>query len=354
MQENIWAEMPPVREWKRIDRKRFDEEIVPLNRPAVMRGLVNHWPAVNAARKSPQALSDYMQPLSKEQPISVFLAEARHRGRFFYDDSLQGFNFTREQMTIRALLGRLLQAQSDLQGPALYVGAVPVAEHMPGFEASHPLAVLDPAMPHRASLWIGNRTRVAAHFDEASNVICTIAGRRRYTLFSPEQIRNLYFGPLDRTPAGVPISMVDFAQPDYHRFPRFRTALEHAEVAELNPGDALYLPAHWVHHAESLDTFGMMMNFWWHIAPPQLLSPYFTLMHSLLTIRGLAPAERAAWRAIFDVYVFQPDSDPAQYLPAAARGFLGTLTPAQARQLIAMLQESLELAKRNTGPATRS
>ena len=36
--------------------------------------------------------------------------------------------------------------------------------------------------------------------------------------------------------------------------------LEHAEVAKLNPGGALYLPSHWVHHDESLDTFGLMMN----------------------------------------------------------------------------------------------
>ena len=95
------------------------------------------------------------------------------------------------------------------------------------------------------------------------------------------------------------------------------------------------------------------MNFWWHIAPRQLLSPYFTLMHSLLTIRGLSAHERAAWRAIFDVYAFAPDSDPAQYMPAEARGVLDALSPTQAQQLIAMLQESLQLAKRNATQAKR-
>ncbi len=353
MQEDIWTEMQPVREWKRVDAKLFNSEIVPHNRPAVMRGLVNHWPAVAAARESPQALGEFVRGFSKQQPIGVYHGEAQIRGRFFYGDELQGFNFTQRPMPLGELVTLLLQELETLQGPALYAGAVPVAEHLPELLAKHTLELLDPAIPRKASLWIGNRTRICAHFDESQNVICVIGGRRRYTLFPPEQARNLYFGPLDRSPAGTPVSLVDFAKPDYERYPRFRTALEYAEVAELNPGDALYLPTHWVHHAESLDRFGLMMNFWWHIAPRQLLSPYFTLMHSLLTIRGLTPAERSAWRAIFDVYAFQPDSDPAEYMPAAARGVLDALTPSQAQQLIAMLQESLELARRNAGPAKR-
>jgi hypothetical protein len=345
--------MEPVREWKRVDSSRFGKEIVPLNRPAIMRGLVNHWPAVNAARESPQALAELLRGGASDKPIGVYYGEPAMRGRFFYGDEFQGFNFTQRPMPVGELVTQLVQNREGIQGPSLYAGAVSVAEHAPHLAAAHTLELLDPSIPRKASLWIGNRTRVCAHFDESQNVICVITGRRRYTLFSPDQARNLYFGPLDRSPAGTPVSLVDFAQPDYQRFPRFRTALENAEVAELEPGDALYLPAHWVHHAESLDTFGMMMNFWWHIAPRQLLSPYFTLMHSLLTIRGLSDHERAAWRAIFDVYAFAPDSDPAEYLPAAARGVLDTLTPSQAQQLIAMLQESLELARRNAGQPKR-
>ena len=71
---------------------------------------------------------------------------------------------------------------------------------------------------HNVSLAI--RTRIAAHYDVPDNLACIAAGRRRFTLFPPGQQHNLYIGPIDLTPAGQPISLVDFAQPDLARFPR--------------------------------------------------------------------------------------------------------------------------------------
>ena len=93
-------------------------------------------------------------------------------------------------------------------------------------------------MEQLASLWIGNRTRTAAHFDLPQNIACVISGRRRFTVFPIGQLPNLYVGPLDFTPAGQAISLVDFHAPDFERYPRFREALRHAQVAELEPGDA--------------------------------------------------------------------------------------------------------------------
>jgi len=92
------------------------------------------------------------------------------------------------------------------------------------------------------SIWLGNRTCIAPHFDNTENLACVVGGRRRFTMFPPEQIRNLYVGPLDLTPAGQPISLVDVRNPDLSRFPRFAEALAAAEVAELAPGDCRLHP----------------------------------------------------------------------------------------------------------------
>ena len=71
--------------------------------------------------------------------------------------------------------------------------------------------------------------------DLPDNLACVVAGRRRVTLFPPAQLENLYIGPLDHTPAGQAVSLVDFHAPDPARFPKFTEALRHARGAVLEP-----------------------------------------------------------------------------------------------------------------------
>ena len=113
-------------------------------------------------------------------------------------------------------------------------GPVPADAHDARHELGRDADVL-------ASLWIGNRGRTAAHWDLPQNLACVIKGRRRFTLLPPEQVKNIYVGPLDFTLAGQPSSLVNFRAPDFEAFPRFRDAIANAQIAELGPGDALYL-----------------------------------------------------------------------------------------------------------------
>ena len=84
-------------------------------------------------------------------------------------------------------------------------------------------------------VWFGNRVTVQTHYDISSNIACVVAGRRRFTLFPPEQLVNLYVGPLEFTLAGQPISMVKLEQPDFERYPRFRQALAAAQRPISSP-----------------------------------------------------------------------------------------------------------------------
>jgi hypothetical protein len=345
MNPSIWSEMKPIRAWDNVDAQSFRTDIEPLQRPAVLRGLVRHWPAVAKAQESPRALADYLLHHGNARPVLAFVGEPQMRGRYFYREDLRSVNFQQQRIPLKTILSFLLQELHNTNPPFCYAGAVPVAQHLPGLLLDHTMDLIEASVDRQASLWIGNRSRVAAHWDQPQNIACVVAGRRRYALFPIEQAKNLYFGPLDFTPAGQPISLVDFDGPDFERQPRFRAALEHAESAELGPGDAIYIPSLWIHHAESLDAFGLMMNFWWQLTPPHMQSPLFTLLHAMLTLRDLPPAERERWRRVFDLYVFEQDGDPMAHIPEAARGLFAPLTPERAQAVAAHLQESLQRVK---------
>jgi len=61
----------------------------------------------------------------------------------------------------------------------------------------------------------------------------------------------------------------------------------------------------------------------------------------MLSLRDRSDAEKQAWRAIFDYYIFGPSDRPAAHLPAAARGPLAPLDDLAARRLRATLINKL-------------
>jgi oxalate decarboxylase/phosphoglucose isomerase-like protein (cupin superfamily) len=59
------------------------------------------------------------------------------------------------------------------------------------------------------------------------------------------------------------VSMVHVTAPDFERHPRFAEAMKVAQVSELSPGDAIFIPRDWYHHVEALERFNMLVNYWW-------------------------------------------------------------------------------------------
>ena len=64
-------------EWRNVDLRTFREEIVPADRPAVLKGLVQDWPAVREGRKSPQTLCDYLKSFDAGRMVqTIFVRRA--------------------------------------------------------------------------------------------------------------------------------------------------------------------------------------------------------------------------------------------------------------------------------------
>jgi hypothetical protein len=64
-------------------------------------------------------------------------------------------------------------------------------------------------------------------------------------------------------------------------------------------------------------------------------------MHALLSLRDRPAQEKAAWRGLFDYYVFGPSERAAEHLPANARGNLAPMDEVKARRLRAFLMNRL-------------
>lgn len=319
------------------------DALIAANEPAILRGVARDWPIVAAGLRSAADAIARLKRFEGQRPVTGYTGPPGISGRFFYDDALAGLNFTAARVPLGAFLDRIAASAGRADAPALYIGSTDLDLYLPGFRAENDLP-LGPIAAHAplASIWIGNRTIAAAHYDISNNIACCVAGRRRFTLFPPDQIANLYPGPLEPTPGGQVVSMVDPAAPDFARYPGYRDALAAAIVAELEPGDALIYPALWWHQVEALADFNILVNYWWNDAPAHADNPQTTLLHALLSLRDRPAAEKAAWRALFDHYVFGPADQAGAHLPEHARGALASpLDPAAARRLRAQLLNRL-------------
>lgn len=328
----------PIQEWHEVDATVFREQIIPRYQPAILRGLVDAWPAVTKGRQSVDELCQYLVGFEGEAPVELFLGPPEIEGRFFYNEDLQSFNFVRRKDYFHKTLKRLQALLKDPAPSALYMGATAIPKTLPGLDRDNPLSLVDERVP--PNIWIGNRTAIPTHYDTSDNIACVVAGRRRFTLFPPEQVRNLYVGPIDFTPAGQPISLVNPYTPDLERFPKFAEAMPTALVAELEPGDALYIPSLWWHQVESLDRFNVLINYWWEYGVPNTGSPFETLVHGLLTLRQLPLEKRKAWQSFFEHYLFS-EENPAEHMQPEQRRALSDMTPELAGYLKGFLRHAL-------------
>ncbi|WP_443750980.1 cupin-like domain-containing protein [Asticcacaulis solisilvae] len=310
-----------------MDRRTFEADIRMAGRPVILKGLASQWPAVQAARTSPEALGAYLLSFDTGAPVQVSVCPKALQGRLFYNNDLTGVNYQNVSRSLRAVVEDCLSGQDD----AIYVQAQPVQNVLPAMAGDLDMPLLPRDAPPR--IWIGNTLRTQTHFDYTSNIAVHVAGEKTFTLFPPDQTANLYPGPLDRMPAGVPISMASLEEPDFVRYPRLKTALDHALVAHLEPGDALFIPPLWWHHVQTTGPLNMLINYWWNDARPDLVDAMGALHVAALAFKAMPAAQRDAWRHMMDYFVFESAGDPVAHLPEHVRSaFSPGLSPQEMAQ----------------------
>ena len=306
-------------------------------RPVLLKGLARDWGLVRAGLASTAQAMAYLRGHDAGRPLQYSYGDPAIGGRPFYNDDFTALNFEVRRGVLGDLLDGIADHLDDALPPMYYAASLPVAGALPGFTDDNDLGLAARGVEAPPGIWIGNRVVASCHFDAPDNVAVCAVGRRRFTVFPPEQIHNLYPGPLDPTPGGQAVSVVDFDAPDFDRYPRFREALASAQVATLEPGDAVFIPSMWWHHVRGLAPFNVLVNYWWRGSPAYLSSPLPALQHAIWTLRDLPAREKQAWAEVFAYYVFGDAACAGAHLPEQARDVLGPIDDARARRIRAML-----------------
>lgn len=320
-------------------------ELSEANQPFIVRGVGAAWPIVKAGLQGPEAAMDYLAKFYSGRPVVQYSLAPEHEGQPFYDETVTAMNFQRSQVSLDAFFSAIRLTFGEPEPRGYYVQSTDQHLFFPGFEKENgiDLAPLDAFAkdPPVVSLWLGGKTTARAHYDMSNNIAVCLVGRRRFILFPPDQVHNLYPGPLAPTPGGQVISMVDIHNPDLSAHPKFEAAAQTAQIADLEPGDLLMYPALWWHQVEATAPFNILLNYWWNAVPSYADSPMNTLLHGLLSLRDRPAAEKAAWREMFDYYVFGDGAEAGAHLPPAARGPLGDIDEMMARRLRAEVLRKL-------------
>ena len=325
------------------DQIPFDE-LFEANEPVILRGLASDWGLVQAGKVSPDTAMETLQSHSSGKLVGVYIAPPETKARFFYNDDCSGFNYESKHLELGEVFTQIRDNKNNPERAYCYMNSLTLDECFPGLREQNNLSFNHSIFTNNQPLskvWVGTESIAAAHYDIPSNIACCVLGARRFTLFPPEQIHNLYPGPLEPTPGGQVITMVDLKNPDFEQFPRARQALETAVVADLEPGDAVFYPSMWWHQVEAWSPFNIMINFWWRTAPAYMGNPMDIVMHAIMSLRDRPEAEKNAWREVFDYYVFGAPETPREHLPPAVHGALGYLDDNMVRYLRALVKNKL-------------
>ena len=333
--------MQPIHEVQLESNKALSIGLLETKQPFIIRGYAKNWDIVQhaqTAKDQHHATDKYLRDLYKGLPITCFSGDSDIGGRFGYTHDYRQLNFKSKKEDLADVLDCIETQRNKPQASSYYIGSVDVERCLPGFSEKNSIDLSgltnDPNL--LTSVWIGNKTQTAAHYDTPENIACVASGTRRFTLFPPNQIHNLYPGPLDPTPAGQVISCVDIANPDYERFPNYRMAEKEGLSAELSPGDIIYIPSMWWHNVEALESLNVLINYWWNNSAKHLGQGITALHAALLSLKELPPEQKSAWKHILDYYIFS-DDDNSAHIPPESLGLLGSIDINAGRKLRAMI-----------------
>jgi hypothetical protein len=224
----------------RLSRTEFFEEYYHQNRPVIITGMLDDWPA-----RTKWSL-DYFREAYGDRDVEVQMGRESDENYEVNGPKHKKLMPFREYVDMVESAGRTndfyMTANNGSHNREALAGLwedIPVIDEY-----------LDPRSAETGFFWLGPAgIKTPFHHDLTNNFMAQVIGRKRVKLIplhdTPFVYNNLHC-----------YSMVDGSDIDLEQFP----AMQHAQVLEctLAPGELLFVPIGWWHYVEGLDVSAMM------------------------------------------------------------------------------------------------
>jgi hypothetical protein len=310
-----------------LSRGEFEERFAHPERPAIIAGAIEHWPA--RRRWSPELLGRRLGSARVRCKIS------QRQVHPDFDAADPGETFATRELSF----AEFLQSLAGPGGASWFMTGEedPLLRIRPGqprrvssvlgtlLDDVAPPALFDPERLYTVWSWFSAAgLRSWLHYDNngCHNLNAQVRGSKRFWLFPPHELDCFYPFELEGEPPAHNCSRVDVECPDPERFPRFAQA--RCLEGELREGELLFLPAFWFHTFLHTGSFNANVNFWWR--PESLrLNPV---------------SQRWAWLRALGAALGEPSPDCA----GPARADLDKLSP-ESRALLRRIDAGLLAAR---------
>ncbi len=237
--------MKPAKEIPRIsplDKATFYRDFVSKNKPVIIEGLVNDWPAMKKWN-----MNFFAENFSKVEPVTI--AVKNGKCDVTIENGVQ-ISYTAIEKTINKIVegnvqnGFAIATTDDVFPPDFKNDYPPPAYCADGWYL-------------RTRIFMGAAgTTTWLHQDLFENLYTMVKGEKHIILFSPSD--SVY--PQSRFSKLPNHAQPDVGNIDYEKFPRMKNAQPY--VVDLKVGETLFLPSLWWHYLQNKEE-SIAVSFWW-------------------------------------------------------------------------------------------
>lgn len=224
----------------------FVREYVRTGRPVLIKGLVKDWQAVS--KWSPGYLADITAAIGDR--------EVSYRST---PEDMPRMDVSRLDQGTKSLLDILRECESSpVHGREIYIPGLNLPRSMPFAKDIGVPELISDFRIYATSVFLGRNTKCIGHYHAKTQaLLCQVQGVKRIWMYPPSELKRLY--PFPAWSRGFFRSQVNFYG-DRSQFPLVSKAK--GQLFELHPGDALFIPLHWLHVPEGLG-WTVSVTHWW-------------------------------------------------------------------------------------------